>query len=57
MQNYSTGAAGLDEILAGGLTAGRLFLLEGSPGAGKTTLATQFLLAGGNLTLTAVLAR
>jgi circadian clock protein KaiC len=46
MQNYSTGAAGLDEILAGGLTAGRLFLLEGSPGAGKTTLATQFLLAG-----------
>ena len=46
MQNCSTGAAGLDEILAGGLTAGRLFLLEGSPGAGKTTLATQFLLAG-----------
>ena len=34
MQNCSTGAAGLDEILAGGLTAGRLFLLEGSPGAG-----------------------
>ena len=46
MQNYSTGTPGLDEILAGGLTPGRLFLLEGSPGAGKTTLATQFLLEG-----------
>jgi circadian clock protein KaiC len=46
MQNCSTGVSGLDEILAGGLTGGRLFLLEGTPGAGKTTLATQFLLEG-----------
>src|SRR3954452_17372364 len=40
------GIAGLDEVTAGGLTRGRLFLLEGSPGTGKTTIATQFLLAG-----------
>lgn len=40
------GVAGLDEITAGGLARGRLFLLEGSPGTGKTTIATQFLLAG-----------
>jgi circadian clock protein KaiC len=39
-------AAGLDEILAGGLDANRLYLVEGCPGAGKTTLALQFLLAG-----------
>ena len=41
-----TGIAGLDDILAGGLARGRLFLLEGTPGTGKTTLAIQFLLAG-----------
>jgi len=41
-----TGVGGLDDILSGGLARGRLFLLEGSPGAGKTTVATQFLLAG-----------
>lgn len=46
MDNCATGVAGLDEILAGGLAHGRLFLLEGSPGTGKTTIATQFLLAG-----------
>lgn len=46
MGNCATGVPGLDEILAGGLSNGRLFLLEGSPGAGKTTIATQFLLAG-----------
>jgi circadian clock protein KaiC len=40
------GVAGLDDITAGGLTRGRLFLLEGSPGTGKTTIATQFLIAG-----------
>lgn len=44
-----TGVAGLDEILAGGLTRGHVFLLEGSPGAGKTTLAVQFLIAGAAL--------
>jgi circadian clock protein KaiC len=42
----STGVAGLDEILGGGLTRNRLHLLEGSPGTGKTTIALQFLLAG-----------
>ena len=40
------GVAGLDDVTAGGLARGRLFLLEGSPGTGKTTIATQFLLAG-----------
>lgn len=39
-----TGVEGLDEVLHGGLPAGRLYLLEGSPGAGKTTIALQFLL-------------
>ena len=38
--------AGLDDVTVGGLTRGRLFLLEGSPGTGKTTIATQFLMAG-----------
>jgi circadian clock protein KaiC len=41
-----TGVAGLDDILAGGLAHGRSFLLEGTPGTGKTTIAIQFLLAG-----------
>jgi circadian clock protein KaiC len=40
------GVPGLDDITVGGLTRGRLFLLEGSPGTGKTTIATQFLRAG-----------
>jgi circadian clock protein KaiC len=42
----STGVAGLDSILRGGLARNRLHLLEGSPGTGKTTIALQFLLAG-----------
>jgi circadian clock protein KaiC len=41
-----TGVLGLDDILSGGLTRGRVFLLEGSPGTGKTTIATQFLMEG-----------
>src|SRR5689334_16985957 len=45
-QRASTGARGLDEILSGGLTRGRIYLLEGDPGTGKTTLALQFLLEG-----------
>ena len=42
----STVIAGLDDILHGGLARGFLYLLEGSPGAGKTTLALQFLIQG-----------
>ncbi|MXP42881.1 ATPase domain-containing protein [Allopontixanthobacter sediminis] len=42
----STGIAGLDHILVGGLPSERLYLVEGTPGAGKTTLALNFLLAG-----------
>jgi circadian clock protein KaiC len=42
----STGVAGLDEILGGGLTRTRLYLLEGTPGTGKTTFALRFLMAG-----------
>ncbi len=41
-----TGNAGLNDILGGGLPANRVYLLHGSPGAGKTTLAIQFLMAG-----------
>jgi circadian clock protein KaiC len=42
----ATGVNGLDEILAGGLTKSCLFLLEGKPGSGKTTIAMQFLMEG-----------
>ena len=42
----STGVDGLDDILAGGLARDRVYLLEGSPGTGKTTAAMSFLLAG-----------
>ncbi|MDB5706799.1 MAG: circadian clock protein KaiC [Sphingomonas bacterium] len=42
----ATGVAGLDDITAGGFRRGRLYLLEGSPGTGKTTIATQFLMEG-----------
>jgi circadian clock protein KaiC len=45
-ETISTGSAGLDNILAGGLDADRLYLVEGRPGTGKTTLALQFLLEG-----------
>ena len=41
-----TGIAGLDDVLHGGLTPNRVYLVEGNPGAGKTTLALQYLLAG-----------
>jgi circadian clock protein KaiC len=42
----ASGVSGLDAILGGGLPPGHLYLLEGTPGTGKTTLALQFLLAG-----------
>jgi circadian clock protein KaiC len=41
-----TGIDGLDEVLRGGLVAHRTYLVQGVPGAGKTTLALQFLLEG-----------
>jgi len=41
-----TGIAGLDDILGGGLPAHRLYVVEGDPGSGKTTLALQFLREG-----------
>jgi len=46
MDKAAFGIPGLDDIIAGGLTRGRMFLLEGSPGTGKTTIATQFLIEG-----------
>ena len=42
----STGIEGLDDILKGGLISHRLYLIDGHPGSGKTTLSLQFLLAG-----------
>jgi len=42
----TTGIAGVDDILGGGLTPNRLYLVEGDPGAGKTTLGLQLLRAG-----------
>ena len=41
-----TGVAGLDDILSGGLPAGQMYLLEGTPGTGKTTIAMQYIMAG-----------
>ena len=46
VQKARLGIPGLDDITAGGLTVGHLFLLEGTPGTGKTTVALQFLLEG-----------
>jgi circadian clock protein KaiC len=45
-KRISTGMSGLDKILGGGLDPDRLYLVEGAPGTGKTTLALQFLLEG-----------
>jgi len=42
----STGIAGLDDVLCGGFDPDRMYLIEGEPGTGKTTLALQFLLEG-----------
>src|ERR1700746_860563 len=45
-ETISTGSSGLDDILGGGFDADRVYLIEGRPGTGKTTLALQFLLEG-----------
>jgi circadian clock protein KaiC len=45
-ERATTGIAGLDLILGGGLPRDRIYLVEGDPGVGKTTLALQFLLDG-----------
>jgi len=42
----STGVSGLDDVLCGGLDPERLYLIEGEPGTGKTTIALQFLMEG-----------
>lgn len=42
----STGIPALDAVLGGGFTRNRIYLLQGNPGAGKTTAALQFLLEG-----------
>jgi circadian clock protein KaiC len=44
--SVSTGIYGLDHLLLGGLTPNRMYLIEGRPGTGKTTIAMQFLLEG-----------
>jgi circadian clock protein KaiC len=49
MSAASTGIKGLDIILGGGLTPERLYLIEGTPGTGKTTLGLGFLLAGARI--------
>src|SRR6201994_2715227 len=46
LARISTGSAGLDIILGGGFDANRMYLYEGKPGTGKTTIALQFLLKG-----------
>ncbi len=43
MGRINTGVTGLDDILSGGLPGGQMYLLEGTPGTGKTTIALQFI--------------
>ncbi|SRR5579883_482992 len=45
-RRISTGVSGLDNVLGGGLPPGHLYLIDGDPGTGKTTLGLQFLLEG-----------
>src|SRR4051812_46171333 len=45
-QRSKSGIPGLDDILGGGFTPNRLYLVDGDPGAGKTTLALQYLMEG-----------
>jgi circadian clock protein KaiC len=46
---FTTGIAGLDDIVGGGLARNHLYLIEGDPGTGKTTIAMQFLMEGARL--------
>jgi circadian clock protein KaiC len=46
LKRCKTGVPGLDEILGGGFIAERMYLIDGNPGAGKTTFAMQFLTQG-----------
>ena len=46
MTRCSSGCPGLDDVLGGGLPAGHIYLVEGEPGTGKTTLALQFVAEG-----------
>ncbi len=45
-ERASSGVPGLDDVLGGGLPSNHLYLIEGNPGAGKTTLGLQFLRKG-----------
>src|SRR4051794_26926395 len=45
----ATGIPGLDDVLGGGLAPDRLYLIDGNPGAGKTTLSLQYLMEGTRL--------
>jgi circadian clock protein KaiC len=45
-QKLATGVPGLDDVLSGGLPQNCMYLIEGNPGVGKTTLALQFLMEG-----------
>jgi circadian clock protein KaiC len=49
IEHQPTGIPGLDQILKGGLPQNRLYLIEGNPGTGKTTLGLQFLREGARL--------
>jgi predicted ATP-dependent serine protease len=44
-----TGVSGLNDILSGGLPIGQMYLLEGTPGTGKTTIALQFVRTASDL--------
>src|SRR5687767_7564961 len=49
VSRLTTGVTGLDDVLCGGFPRNRLYLVQGDPGVGKTTLALQYLLEGRRL--------